>query len=186
MFSSRVVLGIGYRAFGIDFVSSALSWLPPQVLIPTLRRHGASIGSNLIHKDAWLIDNAVVDYRNLKIGNNCYVGKAVLFDIPNRIVLEDEVVVSARATFLTHADTGSRIMSHWYPRREGPIRIGRGTWIGAGAIIFPAVELGECCVVGAGAVVTHSWPARSVIVGVPAKLVKDLPAIDSSVDQVRN
>lgn len=146
------------------------------MLVPTLRRHGASIGSNLVHKDAWLIDNAEHDFRNLEIGSNCYVGKAVYFDLPNPVVLEDEVVVSGRVTFLTHADTGSRMMSYWYPRVEGSVRIGRGSWIGAGAIILPGVELGECCVVGAGAVVHRSWPARSVIAGVPARLVKQLPA----------
>lgn len=173
---ARIILKTGFHAYGIDFVASTLAWLPRAMYVPTLRDHGAVIGTNLIHKDGWLIDNADRDFGNLVIGNNCYVGKSVFFDLPNRITLEDEVVVSGRVTFLTHADTGSRTMSRWYPRVEGPIRIGRGSWIGAGAIVLPGVELGECCVVGAGAVVNRSWPARSVIAGVPARLVKTLPA----------
>lgn len=179
--SARAILGMGRHAFGIEFVAGALAWLPRSMLAPTLQQHGASIGKNLIHKDGWLIDNAAPDFRNLVIGNNCYIGKAVYFDLPNRVVLEDEVVVSGRVTFLTHADAGSRMMAHWYPRVEGPIHIGRGSWIGAGAIILPGVTLGECCVVGAGAVVKDSWPARSVIAGVPARLVKQLPPADSAV-----
>lgn len=154
--------------------------MPKSLIIPILRLHGASIGTNLIHKDAWLIDNAEQGFGNLMIGDNCYVGKAVYFDLPKKIILEDEVVVSGRVTFLTHADTGSRMMSRWYPRIEGTIRIGRGSWIGAGAIILPGVELGECCVVGAGSVVRTSWPAGSVIVGVPARLVKTLPLAETS------
>lgn len=174
-FCARVVVTVGYYAYGVEFVAGSLSWLPRALFVPILKRHGARIDRNLIHKDAWLIDNADRDFRNLVIGSNCYVGKAVFFDLPQPVVLEDEVVVSARVTFLTHADTGSRTMSRWYPRVEGAIRIGRGSWIGAGATILPGVELGECCVVGAGAVVDRSWPARSVVVGVPAKLLKQLP-----------
>lgn len=173
----RLVLNAGNRIFGIEFVGNATAWLPREMIVPTLRRFGAQIGENPIHKDAWFIDNVAPDFRNLVIGDNCYVGKGVYFDLPNPIVLEDEVVVSGRVTFLTHADCGSRMMSQWYPRVEGPVRIGRGSWIGAGAIILPGVVLGECCVVGAGAVVRNSWPARSVIAGVPARLVRQLPLI---------
>lgn len=171
---ARLILKTGFYAYGIEFVASTLVWMPRALYVPTLREFGATVGENLIHKDAWLIDNAAHDFRNLIIGDNCYVGKGVFFDLPNQIMLEDEVVVSGRVTFLTHADCGSRPMARWYPRREGPIRIRRGSWIGAGATILPGVQLGECCVVGAGAVVTGSWPARSVVAGVPARLVRHL------------
>jgi maltose O-acetyltransferase len=51
----------------------------------------------------------------------------------------------------------------------GRVRIGNGCWIGAKAVILMNVELGDRCVVGAGAVVTRSFPADSVVVGVPAR-----------------
>lgn len=58
--------------------------------------------------------------------------------------------------------------SNWL--EASPIRIGKNCWLGANAIILPGVELGDDCVVAAGAVVTKSFPARSVILGVPAKI----------------
>ena len=53
------------------------------------------------------------------------------------------------------------------------IRIGDGCWLGAGSIVLDGVELGAGCVVGAGAVVTRSWPAGSVLAGVPATLLRE-------------
>ncbi|MBI5303617.1 MAG: hypothetical protein HY868_15890 [Chloroflexi bacterium] len=53
-----------------------------------------------------------------------------------------------------------------------PVRIERGAWIGARAIILKGVTIGEGAVVGAGAVVTHSVPPRSLAVGNPAQIVR--------------
>lgn len=50
--------------------------------------------------------------------------------------------------------------------------IGDGCFIGIGARIMPGVTLGNNCVVGANAVVTHDVPSRAVVAGVPAKIIK--------------
>ena len=138
------------------------------------------VGEDVNFKDSIQIDNAVGDedakgdFSNLTIGNRCYIGKGAFFDLPDRIIVEDEVVVSAGVTILTHADCGRRIMSKWYPRKRAPVRIGYGTWIGCNATILSGVELGKCCVVGAGSVVTNSFADYSVIAGVPARAIKQL------------
>ena len=50
-----------------------------------------------------------------------------------------------------------------------PIEIGKHCWIGANAVILPGVKLGDRAIVGAGAVVTKSFPEDALLVGVPAK-----------------
>jgi serine acetyltransferase len=50
------------------------------------------------------------------------------------------------------------------------VRIGAGSWIGAGAIIL--ADVGRGCVVGAGAVVTRPLPDFAVAVGVPARVLR--------------
>ncbi|RMG55473.1 MAG: acyltransferase [Bacteroidetes bacterium] len=55
--------------------------------------------------------------------------------------------------------------------RQG-IRIGPGCWIGAKVTILDGVEIGPGCVIAAGAVVTQSMPAHSIIGGVPAKVIR--------------
>ena len=55
------------------------------------------------------------------------------------------------------------------------IKIGKHCWLGMGVVILPEVELGDFTIVGAGAIVTNSFPeGHCVIVGNPAKRIKDL------------
>lgn len=66
---------------------------------------------------------------------------------------------------------------HTMPWQEGglivrPVTIGHGCWLGEGCCVLKGVELGPGCIVGANAVVTHSAPAYSVLVGVPARIVE--------------
>ena len=56
-----------------------------------------------------------------------------------------------------------------------PVRIGRFCWIGMNAVILPGVELGDFTIVGAGSVVTKSFPdGFRVIGGSPAQVLKEL------------
>jgi acetyltransferase-like isoleucine patch superfamily enzyme len=50
--------------------------------------------------------------------------------------------------------------------------IRRGARVGGGAILCPAVEIGEEAFVGAGAVVTKDVPARMLVVGSPARVLR--------------
>jgi acetyltransferase-like isoleucine patch superfamily enzyme len=59
-----------------------------------------------------------------------------------------------------------------------PIRVGKRCWIGSNAVILPSVQLGDDVIVGAGAVVTKSFPSGSVIGGVPARLICAQPSKD--------
>ena len=58
--------------------------------------------------------------------------------------------------------------------RKGPT-IRRGARVGVGAVLCPAVEIGEEAFVGAGAVVVQDVPPRVVVVGNPARVLRDVP-----------
>ena len=53
-----------------------------------------------------------------------------------------------------------------------PIKIGRHVWIGANATVCPGVTIGDGAVVAAGAVVVKDVPAKAIVGGVPAKLIR--------------
>lgn len=55
-----------------------------------------------------------------------------------------------------------------------PIHVGDRVWIGAGVTILPGIRIGNDAVVAAGAVVTKDVAERTLVGGVPAKLIRSL------------
>jgi acetyltransferase-like isoleucine patch superfamily enzyme len=55
-----------------------------------------------------------------------------------------------------------------------PVKVCKGAWIGAGAMIMPGVRVGRYAVVGAGAIVTKDVEDYQVVVGNPARPIKTL------------
>ena len=62
------------------------------------------------------------------------------------------------------------------PLRGAKLR--RACRVGGGAVLLPGVEIGEEAFVAAGAVVTSDVPSRKVVMGVPARMVRDVPDED--------
>jgi acetyltransferase-like isoleucine patch superfamily enzyme len=173
---------LGKLLFGPGYPARMLTRCHPAFIAPVLRRFGAHIGKKVHFKSHLFLDNyegdedASGDFSHLRIGDGCYIGHGVFFDLPDQITLGNECLLGAGVRIFTHEDAGGRPLSRWYPRKKGAVRIGAGTWIGAGAIVLHGVQLGKCCVVGAGAVVRDSFPDYCVIAGSPARLVKTLNA----------
>jgi acetyltransferase-like isoleucine patch superfamily enzyme len=55
-----------------------------------------------------------------------------------------------------------------------PVYIGDGAWLGQNVVVGPGVTIGHGAVVGANSVVLHDVPARSVAIGAPARVVREL------------
>lgn len=172
-------LAWGRRLYGIEYVNRWLAASPsPKATHHVLRRHGATLALSASPATHLLIENAVTgDYRHLTLGEHAYLGKGCILDLVEAIVLEDEAAVSAACVLLTHGDPGTgRFMERTYfPRVTGPVRVGRGAWLGAGAIVLPGITVGACSVIAAGAVVTHDVAPYTVVAGVPARLIRHLP-----------
>jgi acetyltransferase-like isoleucine patch superfamily enzyme len=62
-----------------------------------------------------------------------------------------------------------------HARRRGPT-IRRAARVGAGAVLLPGIEIGEEAFVGAGAVVLRDVPPRTIVVGNPARAIREVPA----------
>jgi len=84
--------------------------------------------------------------------------------------IADDVFIGPNATF-----TNDRLpRSKQYPDSFPQTVIERGASIGAAAVILPGLTIGAGAMVGAGAVVTRDVPARALVVGNPARIVRYL------------
>lgn len=109
----------------------------------------------------------------ITIGTYCSFGPDVVI-IPSMAHIPARgYELCALSTFplpsLNKKGTGKK---HNVPMKEAYVKIGSDVWIGAHAIILPAVTVGDGAIVGAGAVVTHDVPPYAVVVGVPAKILR--------------
>jgi acetyltransferase-like isoleucine patch superfamily enzyme len=114
-------------------------------------------------------------WRGVKIGKNVYIGYDVIFDriYPEQISIGDYVEIGDRTIISAH-QRGSMILRDVYKREIKPVTIEMGAWIMPGVIITPGVRIGELAVVATGAVVTKDVPAKHLVAGVPAKIIKAL------------
>ena len=114
----------------------------------------------------------------VKLGQDCLlVGLKIgtFGSEPYLVTLGDHVAVASGVRFITH-DGGVHVFRYEFPDLDvfGPITMGNNVFIGINVILMPGVKIGDNCVIGTGAVVTHDIPPNSVAVGVPAKVIKTL------------
>jgi acetyltransferase-like isoleucine patch superfamily enzyme len=123
---------------------------------------GAKIGADCNICAHTLIEGTVV------IGNRVTVKSGV--QIWDGSIIGDDVFIGPNATFSNDLYPRSR----QYPTRFLGVTIRNGASVGANATLLPGITIGEKALVGAGAVVTKDVPARAVVVGNPAKIVRYL------------
>ncbi len=170
--SFQCLITLAFLSYKIEGVNALLLVMPAKLIVPTLRKYGATIGENVILHSPLIIHNAGESYANLTIGNNVYFGRAVFLDLKDKITIGDRVTVSMRATLLTHTDVGESKVKKSIPPSQGPILISADAYIGANATISEGVKIGDGAVVGACALVRENVASHAVVAGVPAKEIK--------------
>lgn len=115
--------------------------------------------------------------RGVNIGKGVYIGHEVMFDrvFTDQIFIGDHTSIGDRSIITAHANIPSDTrLRRIYPRKIMQTRIGKGVWIMPNVTIAPGVTIGDESVVATGAVVVKDVPARCLVGGNPAKIIKDL------------
>lgn len=169
------------KTLGIGWVVRHLRNPNPKNAARLLRAFGATVGRDSTIKGSLIIDNTVGDkdstgdFSHLDIGKNCYIGEGVFLDLANQIVIEDNAVIAARASFLTHAQCKrSPYINARFPRKTGPVVVGSGAWVGFGVTVLHGVTIGQNSVIGANSLVIENTTPRCVYVGSPAKPLRQI------------
>ena len=132
--------------------------------------YGCTIGDNCkIGTFVEIQKNAVIG-ANSKISSHTFICEGV--------TIEDDVFVGHNVSFIndkyprsTNAAGGLQTEADW---QVVPTRVKRGASIGTSSTILCGVVVGENAIVGAGSVVTRDVPANSIVVGNPARVVREV------------
>jgi acetyltransferase-like isoleucine patch superfamily enzyme len=125
-------------------------------------RERSSVGRGSVIGRGSVVDNDVVIGARVRVQTNVYLTAFT--------IVEDDVFVGPGA-LTTNDDTMAR-HGEEMPIRGATLR--RACRVGGGAVLTPGVEIGEEAFVAAGAVVTRDVPARAVVMGVPARVVREV------------
>jgi len=113
-------------------------------------------------------------------GKYCHFGSKVYANFNLTLVDDTHIYVGDCTMFgpnVTLATAGHPVLPFLREQLyqyNAPIHIGRGCWLGAGAIVLPGVSIGDNTVVGAGSVVTKDLPANVVAVGNPCRILREI------------
>jgi sugar O-acyltransferase (sialic acid O-acetyltransferase NeuD family) len=152
--------------------------------LDALRRRGVrhlflGFGANLARRDlaeelenggfefATLIHPSAVVADDVQMEPGVFVGPGAIVNADARV--RKQSIINSGAIVEHEVRLGRAV--HVGPRAclAGSVSVGDCAWVGLGAIVRDKLEIGEHAMVGMGAVVTRSVPARSVVVGCPAK-----------------
>ncbi|HAF30844.1 MAG TPA: acyltransferase [Bacteroidales bacterium] len=138
-----------------------------------LKVNGAIIGKDCDIETGLVFHNCK-NYSNLSVGDNCHIGKNCFFDLKDKIIIGNNVVISMQCSFITHIDMTQSKLSTIYPSLQKPIIISENVYIGANSIILMGVNIGKNSLVAAGSVIQKDVSINSFVGGVPAKEIKKL------------
>jgi UDP-2-acetamido-3-amino-2,3-dideoxy-glucuronate N-acetyltransferase len=138
---------------------------------------GTIIGDQACVRERCVLGDDVVVGRGSLVENDTAIGARTKIQAMAYVTaystLEEDVFIAPCVQ--TSNDNFMGRTERRHELRRGPT-IRRGARVGAGAVLCPAVEIGEEAFVGAGAVVVKDVPPRVVVVGNPARILRDVAA----------
>jgi acetyltransferase-like isoleucine patch superfamily enzyme len=147
--------------------------------------HYMSIGKNFyalynLRMEAWdsysgqRFSPEIIIGDNVNMNTDCHIGCINKIVIGNNVLMASRIYISDHS----HGEVTAEALKLPPVQRplysKGPVIIGDNVWIGEGVCIMPGVTVGENAIIGANAVVTKDVPAKAVVGGNPARLIRQL------------
>lgn len=128
------------------------------------------VGQNVrINENVYLLN-----IHNITIGSNVSIWPMSYVEGSGGIVIGNDVSIAHSVTIMSeeHEYTDRNLPIKDQGKTFAPVEIKDNVWIGAKATILSGVTIGTGAIVGAGAVVTNDVPDNSIVVGIPARVIK--------------
>jgi len=137
---------------------------------------GMHIGRGTLISRPWHVQGMGRPYGRLTIGERCLF-RAARFELNAPIRIGDRVCVGDGALITTDGHELGPSEQRLGRIRSRPVTIGDGAWVQRNVMLL-GVNVGAGAVVASGAVVTKDVPPNTFVAGVPARIVRELPAGD--------
>lgn len=111
---------------------------------------------------------------NIRVQSDTYIGSSCTFYGGASISIGKRCNIGKEVAFCTSTHEISGPQRRAGAPRAEPITVGDGCWIGTRATILPGVNIGEGCIIAAGALVNKDCEPNGLFAGVPAKRIRDL------------
>ncbi len=172
---NKVLIMYSWLIFVITF------WMPDIPHIMRFRGWLLGLAMNRKGKNFQVSNAAIIrGLENLSVGNDVYCASGVVILAASNIQIDDEVMVAFHSVIID-GNHRSRAGSYRFGKSvRKPIRIGKGTWIGANCTICPGVSIGSNVAIAANSAVVRDLPSDVTAGGVPARVIKDNFSFDSS------
>jgi acetyltransferase-like isoleucine patch superfamily enzyme len=161
------MIGWLLRPLAARLVHLAHDWEEGQLLRQIRRTGSLQLRMPLVIYDPHKLECGA----DVAIGEFCHIRANGGIRIGSKVLIASHVVITTRSHPLSPP--------RYKMTEDAPIVIEDDVWIGAGAIVLPGVTIGRGSVVAAGAVVAESVPPYTVVGGVPAKVIKQVPHSES-------
>jgi maltose O-acetyltransferase len=146
-----------------------------RVRVYILRLAGFQIGPGCVMWGTPTITGDGDLYRKLTIGQGCWFNVECFFDLGAPISIGDHVAIGHQVMILTTSHEIGSPGQRAAALEARPVTIKTGAWLGARCTILPGVTVGAGAIVAAGAVVSRDVPSNTMVVGIPARVIKSLP-----------
>lgn len=142
---------------------------------PILKLFGATIGDGTAIYPGIVIHAAIKNFSNLHIGSNCRIMNESFFDLTDKIIINDNCAIGIRNTLITHVNAALSPLNYdTIIPDSGPIELKRGAVTYASATLLHGITIGEKSMIGAGAIVSRDVPPNTVVMGNPARKIKNI------------
>jgi sugar O-acyltransferase (sialic acid O-acetyltransferase NeuD family) len=141
-------------AIGDNSIRQKIAETNSNEILPALIHKYAILGLNVTLGQGTMVAAGVVINPSVIVKSHCIINTAAV--IEHDCVIEDFVHISPNVTLC------------------GSVIVGKGTHVGAGAVIIPGVKIGAWCTIGAGTVVIKDIPDGATVVGNPGRIIKSI------------
>lgn len=115
-------------------------------------------------------------HKRLVMGEGVWLNFGCIFDLADKITIGDYVDMGHEILIITTTHEIGKQSRRATKRITKPVVIENGVWLGARCTVLPGITIGEGAIVAAGAVVTKDVAPNTIVGGVPAAVIRQLPS----------